>query len=115
MKIKTKKVSTKIRKKKLKSEPLTLEAFINYNQKVLLPALEEKFATKKEFKDFKNSSLANQDAILKNLDILLAEKEVSEYQKEKEKKLWIIIINSLKEHRILSPKEMEKITMLDVL
>ena len=74
MKTKTKKVFAKIKKKK--SEPLTLEACINYNQKVLLPALEEKFATKKEFGDFRDSSLTNQDAILKNIDILLAEKEV---------------------------------------
>lgn len=112
MKTKTKKVSPKTREKKL--EPLTLEAFINYNQKVLLPALEKKFATKEEFNDFKNSSLTNQDAILKNQDIILTEKEVTEYQKEKEKKLWVIVINSLKEHRILSSGEMEKISKLDV-
>ena len=112
MKTKTKKVSPKIRKKK--SEPLTLKAFVDYNQKVLLPVLEEKFATKEEFNDFKDSSLTNQDALLKKMDILLTEKEVTEYQKEKERKLWIIIINSLKEHRILSTGEMEKISKLDV-
>ena len=115
MKTKTKKVSTKTRKKKSESKPLTLEMLDKYTQRVLLPALEEKFATKKELSDFKNSSLTNQDALLKNQGILLTEKEVDEYQKEKEKKLWIIVINSLREHRILSSGEMEKISKLDVL
>ena len=114
MKTKTKKISTKIRKKKLESKPLTLEVLADYNQKVLLPALDEHFATKKEFSDFRNSSLTNQDAILKKLDILLTEKEVKQYQKEKERKLWLIIINSLKEHRILSSGELEKISKLEV-
>ena len=170
MKTKTKKTSIKIKKRKLESEPLTLKMLADYTQKVLLPTLEERLVTKKEFSglkadvkglktdvsglkidvkelktdvsglktdvailkvdsaeskanainlreefnDFKNSSLTNQDAILKSQGILLDEKEVREYQKEKEKKLWTIIINSLKEHRILSSKEIEKIAMLDV-
>ena len=114
MKTKAKKTSAKIKKNKTKSEPLTLKMFADYNQKVLLPALEEKFVAKEEFNNFKDRSLTNQDAILKDLSILLAEKEVGEYQKEKERKMWIIIINSLKEHHILSSREMEKIATLDV-
>ena len=114
MKTKTKKVSTKIKKRKSESKPLTLEVLADYNQKVLLPALNEHFATKKEFNDFKNSSLTNQDTILKKLDILLTEKEVKRYQKGKERELWLIIINSLKEHRILSSRELEKISKLEV-
>ena len=77
MKTKTKKVSAKIRKKK--SEPLTLEAFINYTQKVLLPALDKHFTTKsdivslrEEFNDFKNVFLANQKLMLKKSDLLLS-------------------------------------------
>ncbi|MBU4299464.1 hypothetical protein KJ636_05490 [Patescibacteria group bacterium] len=40
----------------------------------------------KEFKNFKNESLTNQDAMLKRLDILLTEKTVREYQEKREKK-----------------------------
>lgn len=97
-------------------KPLTLDALASYNQEVLFPALEERFVTKREFanfknefKDFKNESLTNQDAALKKLDILLTEKKVREYQEKKEKKLWAIIIQALKEHRILSSKELEEI------
>jgi hypothetical protein len=102
-------------------KPLTLDGLATYNQEVLFPALEERFVTKKEFngfkkefKDFKNESLTNQDAMLKKLDILLTEKKVREYQEEKEKKLWAIIIKSLKEHRILSPEELEEIAKLEI-
>jgi len=100
---------------------LTLDELTTYNQEVLFPALEERFVTKKEFRSFKNEfkffkneSLTNQDAMLKKLDILLTEKKVREYQEEKEKKLWAIIIKSLKEHRILSPKELEEIAKLEI-
>lgn len=112
--MKTKKVSAKIRKEKSKSEPLTLEALADYGQNVLLPAMDEHFATKKEFNEFKNSSLANQDAMLKKLDILLAEKKVGAYQKERETELLAIIIKSLKEHSILSLSELERISKLGV-
>lgn len=114
MKTKTKKISAKRGKKKSEAEPLTLEALADYSQNVLLPAMDEHFATKTEFNDFRNSSLTNQDAMLKKLDILLTEKEVAGYQKEKERELWAIIIKSLKEHSILSSKELERISRLDV-
>ena len=68
----------------------------------------------KEFKDFRNESLTNQDVMLKKLDTIFIEKTVREYQEKKEKKLWAIIIRSLKEHRILSSKELEKIAQLEI-
>ena len=95
-------------------KPLTLDVLAAYNQEVLLPAMEECFLTKKEFKDFKNESLTVQDAMLKKLDILLTEKTVREYQEKKEKKLLAIIIKALKEHQILSAKELKAIGQLEI-
>ena len=123
-------------------KPLTLDVLAAYNQEVLLPAMEECFVTKKEFKSleteisglkidtksinkkvgnlatefksFKNETLTNQDAMLKKLDILLTEKTVREYQEKKEKKLLAIIIKALKEHQILSAKELKAIGQLEI-
>lgn len=96
--------------KKGSQKPLTLEVLDDYNQKVFLPALNERLATKTEFKEFKNNSLTNRDKMLKKLDILLTEKKVREYREEKESKLWAIIIKSLKEHRILSSRELSPLS-----
>jgi hypothetical protein len=110
-----------MKKKKSTQKPLTLDELASYNQEVLFPAMEARFVTKTEFKalktefkDFKNESLTNQDKMLKKLDILLTEKKVREYQEEKQKKLWAIIIKALKEHRILSPQELEEIARLEI-
>ncbi|MDD4989725.1 MAG: hypothetical protein PHW31_00210 [Candidatus Pacebacteria bacterium] len=102
-------------------KPLTVKDV----REVLIPAMEEVFATKKdlenfatkkdleylearlkaemkenfvgrlEFQEFKNSVLISLDKILKNLDILMAEKEVSYFQKKKERQLWTIMIDAL--------------------
>ena len=110
-----------MKKDKNAKKPLTLEVLAEYNQEVFLPALDAHFATKtelkefkKEFKEFKNENLTNQDKMLKKLDTLLIEKEAREHREEKENKLWAIIINSLKEHRILSPKELDEIAILEI-
>lgn len=102
-------------------KPLTLDQLVEYNQKALFSFLEERFLTtkefrifRKEFEDFKNESLTNQDATLKKLDILLEEKDIRQYQEEKHKKLWAIIIKALKEHRILSPQDLEQIARLEI-
>ena len=109
------------RNKNKNQKPLTLKTLAAYNQEVLFPYLEERFVSRREFNDFKNEmtdfkneSLTNQDAILKKLDILLIEKDVREYQKKKERKLWAIIIRSLKQHHILSSKELEEIARLEI-
>ena len=103
------------------ANPLTLEQLADYSQKVLLPAMDERFVVKKEFNElkqgfdkFRNESLTAQDEILKKLDILLTEKDVRQYQEEKEKKMWAIIIKALKEHNILSSKELEEIGGLEI-
>jgi len=124
-----------MKKQKSNQKPLTFDKLLEYHRKLLIPELEEKFVTKKdfnilktdvnflktdvktlkrEFTDFKNESLTNQDQMLKKLDILLTEKKVREYQEEREKKLWAIIIKALKEHRILSSQELDEIAGLEI-
>ena len=106
----------------IREQSLTLEELIKYNEQVLFPALEELFVTKKEFDkfkkefgEFKNDNLTGQDKILKKLDTLLSEKEIRDYQDKKQKELWAIIINALREHRILAPQDIEKIKQLEFL
>jgi hypothetical protein len=113
-----------MKKKKSNQKPLTLDELIEYNQKVLFPFLEEHFAskeflkenfvTKKEFQEFKNETLTNLDAIQKKLDVLLTEKTIREYRERKEKKLWQIIIKAIKEHRILSQRDLKEIAKLEI-
>ena len=103
-----------MQKEKKNQNSLTLEELVNYNQGIFLPALEEIFLTKKEFYSFKDKTLTNQDIMLKKLDILLTEKKVRDYQEEKEKKLWAIVIKALRNHRILSSQELNKIAHLEI-
>ncbi len=100
--------------KNINQKLLTLETLIDYNRDIFIPELKEIFVSKEEFTEFKNESLTNEDTILKKLDILLSEKEVREYQEKKEKKLWAIVIKSLKEHHILSQKELKEISELRI-
>jgi len=102
-------------------KPLTLDTLANYSQQVLLPAMDERFVVKQEFNQFKqefnqfkNENLTGQDTILKRLELLLDEKEVREYQERKEKELWAIVIKALKEHGVLSSKELENIARLEI-
>ena len=115
-----------------KQESLTVKTFLDtlvkYNEEVLFPFLDERFVTKTEFQglktefhglktefhEFKDESLTGQDKILKKLDVLLDEKEVRQYQEEKAKKMWAIVIRALKEHSILSSKELEEIAQLEI-
>lgn len=76
--------------------------------------LREKFTTKKEFQKFRDESLTNQDTILKKLDILLTEKKIRDYQIEKERQMWAIIIKALKERGILSPTQLKQIDRLQI-
>ncbi len=131
-----------MKKKETNPKLLSLEVLAKYNKEILLPEMEKRFVTKKEFSvvktdiaglnidtgdikrdvkdlktafyDFKNEDLTNQDVMLKKLDILLTEKTVGEYQEKKAKKLWTVIIKALKEHRILSPKDLQTIAQLEI-
>ena len=110
-------------------KPLTLDQLAEYNREVLLPAfdnrinkildvkiddLKETFISKDEFNRFKDEALTNMDAMLKKLDILIEDKEIRKYQEEKEKKLFAIMIKAMKEHSILSQKELEEIARLEI-
>lgn len=108
---------------------LTLDELAKYNQEVLLPAfdgridslldsklnvLKEDLVTKEKFTIFKDKIYTDIDGLSKKLDILLTEKKVREYQEEKEKKLFAIMIKAMKEHSLLSPKELEEIAHLEI-
>ena len=109
-------------------KPLTLDMLADYSQQVLLPAMDERFVAKQDFNqfkqdfnqlkddfnEFKDENLTGQDTILKKLELLLDEKEVREYQEKKEKELWAIVIKALKEHGVLSSKELENIARLEI-
>ena len=110
-------------------KPLTLDELTKYNQEVLLPAfdsridklldvkiddLKETLVSKDEFNKFKDEVLTNMDAMLKKIDILIEDKEIRKYQEEKKKKLFAIMIKAMKEHSILSEKELEEIARLEI-
>ena len=108
-------------KKNKNQTPLTLEGLVSYNQEILFPFLRENFVSNKKFdkfeneiNEFRNETLTNFDAMGKKLDILLTEKEVRQYQDEKQKKLWLVVIKALKKHNILSSEELEKISRLEI-
>lgn len=95
---------------------------VRHIREVLLPAMEEVFATKKDLEvlrgdivKFKDEILSGHDKILKDLEILMTEKVVSYHQWQKEQKLWAIVIDALKSHSILSSDQLQKIRELEVL
>jgi len=69
---------------------------------------------KKEIQEKFDKIMANEDKILKDLEILMTEKTVGYYQKKKERELWQMIIDALREHKILSPEQVEKINALEI-
>jgi hypothetical protein len=95
-------------------KPLTLDSLASYNQDVLFPWLKENLVAKKEFTGFKNRTLTSQDKIVKKLDILLSEKISGKQQEKREKKFWAIIVKALQEHRILSSRDLQEISQLEI-
>jgi len=115
-------------------KPMTIKDF----QEVIIPAMEgvfatkkdlaflhtelqsfkteamEKFATKQELAVFRNESFNFFDKIIKDLDILMTEQKMGYYQKQKERSLWTIMIEAMKEHQILSVEQVQKIKELGV-
>ena len=94
----------------LNDKPLT----VKHIYEVLIPEMEKVFVTKDEFTKFKDKSLTNQDRMLKDLKTLMIEKTVGYHQKEKERKLWALMIDAMREHRILSPEQLKQIKELEV-
>lgn len=94
---------------------------VRHIREVLIPAMEEVFATKEdigllreEFVRFKDEILTGQDKILKDLTILITEKEMGYHQKQKERKLWAIMIEAMQKHKLLSLEQIEEINKLEV-
>ncbi|MFA4880135.1 MAG: hypothetical protein WC650_00725 [Candidatus Doudnabacteria bacterium] len=110
------------------NKPLTIKDI----REVLIPAMEEVFATKKdldnfatkkdleklvskkEFNEFKDSILTGQDRILKDLETLLLEKKVDTWQHRRRQKFYKIIINAMYKHKVLSSVQLEKIKKLGI-
>lgn len=55
-----------------KEKPLTVQDIYG----TLIPAMKEVFSTRQEFNEFKDKVLSGQDKILKDLEILMTEKEM---------------------------------------
>ena len=73
----------------------------------------KEFATKEDITNFKDEILNGQDEILEKLSTLLQEKIIGEHQEKKQKKILAIHNKALKEHNILSSKELHEITKLE--
>ncbi len=94
----------------INDKPLT----VKHIYEVLIPEMEKVFVTKDEFTKFKDRSLTNQDRMLKDLKTLMVEKTVGYHQKQKERKLWTIMIDAMKERKILSPQQLKAIKELEI-
>jgi hypothetical protein len=127
---------------KTNDTPLTLGGLVEYTHEVLLPAMDERFATKKDVSDlktdvsdlkfglsdlktdastlrndfdkFRDESLTRHDDIIKKLDILIEEKEVADYQHEKQKRFFLIITKALKDRKILNQTQLKQIAELEI-
>ena len=95
-------------------------------REVLIPAMEEVFATRHELNDVKNELkkemsekfdkvLTRNDYIIKILETLTLEKKVTDTQTKRERQLLTIIISALQNHKILTPTQLTKIKELDIL
>lgn len=70
--------------------------------------------TKEDFTQFKNEILTNQDKIIRDLEILITEKTVGDYQERKRRELYGILIEALSQHKILSPDQLARIKKLGI-
>jgi len=97
---------------------LTLEQLIKYNQEVFLPALKSRLDKLVEKKDFNNrlDKIDNSiDYLINQVDKLIQENEIRNYQERKQKEFFAILVKSLKDHNILSDESLEKISKLEIL
>ncbi len=97
-----------------KEKPLTLDQLAKYNQEILFPYMEETFATKKEFDEFKNDMAGFKDEALTKLSTLTQEKTVGEEQDKRQKKVLQIHNNALKSKGVLSKEQALEIDKLRV-
>ncbi len=76
--------------------------------------MKENFVNKTDFQEFRNFVLANEEKMLKDLEILITEKDVGYFQKKKERKLWAIMIDALQKHQILNSEQIQEIKSLEI-
>ncbi len=95
-------------------EPLTLDKLVEYNQEVMLPYMEERFATKNDLIQFKDEILKGQDKILGMLTSSLQEKTVGDTQDKRRTKVLEIHNDALKNGKILSEQQATEIDGLRV-
>jgi len=99
-----------------KEKPLTLSELIKYNQEVVFPFMQENFAGKKDFEEFKNDMtefkndmLGFEDKALEDLEVLKQEKTMRDAQDKRKTKVLEIHNNALKSNKILSSKQSAEI------
>lgn len=109
--------------------PLTLDQLVKYNQEVLLPAFDLKIENlrgdlvakkefsifKEEFNEFKDKMYTDIDYLINKVDRLVKENKIRNYQENKQKEFFAIMIKAMKEHNILSSEELQKISQLNIL
>jgi len=98
----------------MEEKPLTLSQLIEYGEKSLIPQLEEKFVSKREFSEFKDKIYKDIDYLIEKVDKLVENNEIRNYQEDKEKEFFAILVKSLKDKNILSQEELEKIAKLNI-
>lgn len=116
-------------------KPMTIKDI----REVLIPAMAGVFATKKDLEQFatkkdllefatkkdieslkiemreKFDTLMNgNDQVIKDLEILMTEKTMGYHQKQKERKLWQIMIQAMQEKNIFSGEQMKQINELEI-
>jgi hypothetical protein len=99
----------------MEEKPLTYSQLVKYTEESLIPQLEDRLVTKKEFNEFKNKIYEDIDSLTGKVDKLIQENEIRNHQEKKQKEFFAILIKSLREKNILSEEDLEKIAKLNIL
>ncbi len=74
----------------------------------------EMYMFKNEMSEFRSETMTTFDYVLSKLDIILDEIEVIKYQGQKKEKRDVVIMEALKGHGVVGPKELSKLSVIDV-
>jgi len=99
----------------MEEKPLTYTQLVEYTEKSLIPQLEERLVSNKEFKEFKNKIYDDLDGLIEKADKLIEENEIRNKQEKKQKEFFAILIKALKDKNILTGEELERIAKLEIL
>jgi hypothetical protein len=67
----------------MEEKPLTYSQLVKYTEESLIPQLEERLVTKKEFNEFKNKIYEDIDSLTGKVDKLIQENEIRNHQEKK--------------------------------